>query len=410
MQYQQEFSGGQPASWAEIRGMIIVIMFVLLAGDFSWFTSLPSGHVLPGTPEWDRCVKDYSEAMRFFQNSVKEDNVSLEKNSDVQIRVSNLLDRMGITGSQTELIAVKSREIFIRNWVSDNPWPKDKKKSPLEKEARRRSEAETEFHIQWICGQDLATKKYNGEHSSLLAKVGWFACTKWLVKWYFLLTLPAFVIVLLHKRDKGSSVKEEAVLRYQEWLLAFLSGPIGMLVMSGTGAKSYRYYQLLEQFRLENPERFWPEPEEEQALWRQVEQPLLDFDQAIAAVRSGEVVRKPALACLIVWLLGIFHASVAVKQATEPVAVYLTTTFTSADVSSITASDSGHHPLLLALVSQPFENKITVTEEWFGDQQRTKVKSTVRLTKSPRSPPAAVKEQPWTSMSLILDCTTQKRG
>lgn len=405
MTYQEKTNGQLKEFWQSIRGWLILIVFVLLMGDFSCMMNLPSYRVSPGTPEWELCVKDFSQAMRAFQDSVKADKVSLETNADLQIRIVSLLGRMEITGNQPEIIARKSIDMYVRNWRPDPSWPESLRKSLLADDNLRRVRVRTEFNSLWTYYQEAARMNY-GNTRPLLADVSGLACLKWLLKWYYLLTLPAFLISLLYKRDNGSGIKEELILQYQRWSLAALAGPLGMAIMSEKAAKSYRYSLLLNEFHKEHPERWWPNPDEANALWRQVEQPLLSFDEAIASVRDGTVVRKPALVCLLVWLVSVQHGS-ASKSETASAAVFLTTSDGQEDCSA-KASGSGHHPLLLAMLPQPFEEAmpiVTVTSFWTVGVE---VKSTVRLTESPRGPPPADKEQHRTRMSLFLGCTMQK--
>lgn len=234
-----------------------------------------------------------------------------------------------------------------------------------------------------------------------LRDLGW-----WLVKWYWLLTCPVFLIVLLNKRETGSTIKEELVLQPWNWLLACLTGPIGLACVSKTAALVWRYEKLRTQWQSEHS-GYWPDEEVREVIWRQAEQPLLDFDEALTSVNLYQV-RKPILACLLIWLLHLNFfpaAAKAVKGCRQTIACAMT----QDEEDGVKANGSDNSlPLAILPPSVTMIKAQTVTGIVETDWQESK--PAVRLAKSPRGPPVAVKEQLRKIISLSLDCSTQKRG
>lgn len=405
-QYYQEKKAEDLPS---LRSCLIIVVFIALMGDFSWLSEKQSRGIVPNTPAWEACLKEYTTTVDSFQAEVEAGKMTIEAGAEYQVKVWSLRTKLGLF--DTELmaqIAQETRTVFIRDWQPDANTP-DWIKVKIGTEYDRQQYAGMYFDSAFPQFQETARLKYENLKPPTSAQM-WAAAriiAVWMVKWYFLMTFPIFLIVLLNKREADSSIKEELILQPRRWLYACLCGPIGLASISETAAKASRFRQFRSEYRNQHPEVNQLGPAAEAAIWRQVEQPLLSFDEAIASLKSGWAVRKPTLACLFVWLLGLFsvHTLAARVAQVQELAVccqqnqdgdYQTESGNSQWLAAIT-------PPLLELPELGVVVEVVGTK-WIG------VKSEIRLATSPRGPPAAVKEQPQEIISLSLDCIAQKRG
>ena len=394
-----------------LRSCLIVVIFIALVGDFSWLKDVQPPKMCPGCPAYEACMKEYNETIDSFESTIKTGKITPEQGAQYHAKIWSLRTKLHLSWNNKldEDVGRKTREIFIRDWqptAADTPdWIRVKIHSDYD----RQQYAGMYFDSIWIGLQETARMKYENLKPATAAQVR--AAAKivvfWTVKWYFLLTCPAFLIVLLNKRKVGGSVGEELILQPYRWLSACLGGPIGLACISETADKVILFRQFKRQYLLAHPDTMGILSRTvKTAIWRQVEQPRLSFDEALASLKYYKAVHRPALACLLLWLMSIHQVPAAIKSVTAPVAVYLATALENKDCGD-EAGNGGHHPLLLAVMSQKVEVVILQETVEICRADRAEAKSEIRLTGSPRGPPSAVKVQS-RAMSLSLDCTIQK--
>ena len=410
MQYRNNYykNDAEP-DLPSLRTCLILVAFIALVGDFSWMSENRPSEVLPCTPEWDACMENYQTTLKSFQSAIKAGKISLEEGAEYDMKIWSLRStlRIGQDRVMREVVQ-ETRRVFVNGWQPDAKTP-DWVKEEIKTEEDRQGYAGMYFDSVWVELRETARLKYENLKPPTSAQL-WAAVrivAIWMVKWYFLMTCPAFLIVLLNKRQAGSSIKEELVLQPQRWLLACLSGPIGLACISETGAKVTRFRQFRDEYFAQHPDVNYIGPAAEAAIWRKVEQPLLSFDEAITLVKSGMTVRKPAFACLIVWLLGLFSVHALVVRVVQ---VQELVVCCQQDEADGVKTENGNFRWLAAIMPQlPELPELEIVVSIVGAKW-TEVKSEIRLAAGPRGPPSAVKEQPQEIVSLSLGCTMQKRG
>ena len=392
-----------------LRSCLIVVVFIALAGDFSWLSERQPRGIAPKTSAQEACMKEYTTTVDSFQAAIKAGKLTIEDGAEYQVKVWSLRTKLGLLdiGPMAQ-IAQETRTVFIRDWQPDANTP-DWIKVKIRTEYDRQQYAGMYFDSAFPQFQETARLKYENLKPPTSAQM-WAAAgiiAVWLVKWYFLMTFPIFLVVLLNKREAGSAIKEELILQPRRWLYACLCGPIGLASISETAAKAYRFRQFRDEYWSEHPEAEQLSPAVEAAIWRRVEQPLLSFDEAVALVKSGWAVRKPALACLFVWLLGLFsaHTLAAGVAQVQELAVCC-----QQDQAGDTQTESSDSRWLVAIIPRlPELPKLEVVVDIVGTKW-IEVESEIRLAAGPRGPPSAVKEQPQEIVSLSLGCIMQERG
>lgn len=201
---------------------------------------------------------------------------------------------------------------------------------------------------------------------------------------------------------------EELVLQPRRLLTACLFGPFGLMAISDTAAKAYRYRQLEDEFYVKN--RRNPNDEEEQAIRRRVEDPLLQFEQALELVRtSSERVRRPLAVCAIAWVLGLMSQPTLRQILPQLVACETLSQAGDNNVKSAGGDDdpSGKNSLL-AILPAAVGWQVEEGEKGGLIAQENVPRDVLWEAVLARGPPPAAEEQLLSINDYALDCTTQK--
>ncbi len=400
---------------------LIVILFVALAGDWNFWREIYANHqkiqataIYPGMPEYDQVTAELEGILESIRQKAKDGSLTVKEAAEKQMMFIDVCSRKSMKWEHyTTVTCLVAKEFFIANWKPTADTPdfvlEDFEKNPQHK----RHELECRFLIGFFKAREDARQLYPGTKVALenqdLVNFG-----KWAFKWYWLLTLPSLIILLINRRYKGESVKEELLLKPWRLLLACCGGPVGILCVSETAARALVYCQLEEEFRLAHDYR-WPDAQERQAILRQLEEPLLRFDEALAQAKNTTVrIRRPITVCLLAWLIGIFHFQQPAARSARAAASVISVIADSlreksfGELEQISAGKkkipSGIGQLLAVL-----PGSVVWRQNCFGGMTIGELRQWLTpvywLQSMPRAPPAAAKEQSLLSKSFTLGCT-----
>jgi hypothetical protein len=122
----------------------------------------------------------------------------------------------------------------------------------------------------------------------------------WILKWYYLLTIPSLIVILLNLVFRRQSVLEKIFMDGRSLILGSLFGPLGLAFNSEAVTATRRYVFLEKKYLRAKPYGYRLTRTEQDALWLQARHELLSFEQALERARH-EVVVKPVFACALVW-------------------------------------------------------------------------------------------------------------
>jgi len=147
---------------------------------------------------------------------------------------------------------------------------------------------------------------------SIVSFIDWRAFGKWLLMTYVRFLPFAFILILFNLWLKGSweAMWQEPFLRAKYFLPAVLAGPIGVAIYSEFDpALQWRFAKLRADFCQQAGSWRLGAPEEK-ALWLQAEQPILNFQEALARAKEMPelVVRQSRLAMVISCLTVVVSA------------------------------------------------------------------------------------------------------
>ncbi|MBU4331773.1 hypothetical protein KKD19_06495 [Patescibacteria group bacterium] len=166
----------------------------------------------------------------------------------------------------------------------------------------------------------------------LASSINWLAFGRWLLITYVCFLPFAFILILFQLWLKGNwqAMWQEPFLRARYFFLAVLAGPIGVAIYSGFDpALKWRFTKLRADY-CRQAGNWRLSPAEENTLWLQAEQPILNFQEALLRVKEMPelVARKSRLAmavsCLSVVISSPFLAfstSFALGQNEERVMI-----------------------------------------------------------------------------------------
>lgn len=291
----------------------IAIGFIFLVCDHGWWKKAIEDKEergdYPGTPQYEQALKELATNNDELKKRLASGTITPEETAKFQYKGIECLSRMGNDWSNfSSGMYQEAEEIYTKNWKVDDRdgWMKLHCKTEADRRAFARWDFEQKFQearCRLPRPECLKTMEFKAETAVRLVY--------WIVKWYFLMTIPAFLIMLVGKRYDGLSIKEELLLQPARLAYACLAGPIGAFSLSGVAAKISCYRRLEQQFLKDKPWGFQISERQKEALWVQVYKPLLTFDQALESLKeAGGSVRKPVTACVLVWILSLtYHHS-----------------------------------------------------------------------------------------------------
>lgn len=305
----------------------IVLFYIVLVCDHGWWAQAikereDKGN-FPGTPTYNQALADFSANSAEIDGLLTSGMITPDDTVRLQYRGIQCLDKMGKDWSGFSAgFYEKAQEVYARRW---KPTDGDKVAT-----LNCKTEADREAYAKWNFQQKFLEAQATAKRPDCLAPLEFRLDTTlyvlyWIVKWYFLMTVPVLMIVLVGKRYEGLSIKEEFLLQPVRLGLACLAGPIGTFSLSGVAAKVYCYGKLKREFLADKASDYRLNSEDEQALWIQVYKPVMTFDQALDSLKStGKGIRRPIMACLLTGSFAgftLFHASTQIRGVVQEVAV-----------------------------------------------------------------------------------------
>lgn len=406
-----------PISQTVLSWMFVIGFIFVMTGSSFWkevakdVAKHNAERVFAGTPEYDRAMKEAESIVAEVRQSARDSNLTIKSAAEAQMKViaktAKLEEKFG--GFTAEICQLAESN-FIANWQPPKEMSEDAVEFLTNNPERKRWHLDWSFHQEWTLAQDEARKLFP-ETDAPLRNVGildFLRLFAWILRWYYLLTIPSLMIFLTNRKYKGDSMFEELVLQPRRLLTACLLGPFGLMAISDTAAKAYRYRQLEDEFYVKN--RRNPNDEEEQAIRRRVEDPLLQFEQALELVRtSSERVRRPLAVCAIAWVLGLMSQPTLRQILPQLVACETLSQAGDNNVKSAGGDDdpSGKDSLL-AILPAAVGWQVEEGEKGGLIAQENVPRDVLWEAVLARGPPPAAEEQLLSINDYALDCTTQK--
>ena len=311
------------------------------------------------------------------------------------------------------------KEVYLKIWplpvtgITAEEWKTDilKRYIPDDIEENRRQTAEFGFQIH-LSSAFVAVADYQCD--PLVGFLGLF-------KAYYFFTLPILICILINigfVKKSARAVAEKIIFEWREILIALCFGPMGLAFVSET-ANSYQCFIRFQHKYLANkPNGYRLSRAEEDAIWLQVQKPILVFEQALQNVADGYVYR-PALACFLVWLTGFSLFSLG---KSNQAAAATTVNTTVADISEDIIIESFHQ-----IIKQQANGSLTKfigslnaitppTVYWETAEVAEKIIEVTRplrmidfITQMPRGPPAAVKKDKSQNQESSLNCVNAEQ-
>jgi hypothetical protein len=292
----------------------LIVLTLMLGGNWDWIGKLKfedSPVLLQGTPERERAEDEFLVLKQRIQEGIEKGGVSVKEMLQASWRSDQLKIKLGFMVSYESVWGKDSliRKSYIERW---QPGPDFR--GEIRTETARQICAMQAFEDE--CREAVAER--DGENGALgkayddgsLGRAFWWA-VRTSMKWYWLMTLPFLLIVLLDIRYAGKKLREELMLRPMVFLKATLCGPIGFIVMDNATGKAYRFKKLEREYLSGKEFGYRLNEAERQAILRQVEEPLLAFNEALESfLASGQVLKQSVAVCAMVWVMGIlfgFH-------------------------------------------------------------------------------------------------------
>lgn len=317
---------------------LILAVFVGIVGDFSWVPKAVEKEkermALWDSQQGKEYLREISEIVSYASQQASAGTFSIEDCVKTRWRLLWLIEQLGIeNSSEPGIVYDAGRESYIQNWQMDDSLNENLKKiletDPIHRTAWIKSEFSRKIQLK---NEELRPDNMPPIELNL-KKIG-----LWLVKWYFLMTIPGFFIMLVCMRHAGKKVKEEIILNWRRILLAAIFGPLGLCVASESAGRMRRYYRFRDEFLTDKGWDYRLSQAEEDAIWIQAMEPVLRFDQAMAALKeSGGKIKRPALACFLAWMIGLvnIHSSHFAKAPT----VFIVTVSSNDEIDGNKPSD-----------------------------------------------------------------------
>ncbi len=301
----------------------IVLAFIFLVCDHSWWAGALKDRAekgeFPGTPVYEQALKDLSETNEEIRKKLASGKISPEETARLQYAGIECLSKMGRDWSNfSSGIFQQAEVVYAKNW---QPSDRDQwMKSHIKTETDRLSYAKVDFGQKFLDARNVLPRPECLAGIDVEAR-DFLRLGSWIIKWYYLLVIPIFLVVLVGKHYEGVSIKEEILLQPSRLVWAFLGGPIGLFNLSGVAARVYCYRRLRQQFLANKPWNYGLTRQEDEALWVQVYEPILSFDQAVEKMKgTGKRIRRPLVACILAWLFSLAYHQTGFR-VTEQVAI-----------------------------------------------------------------------------------------
>jgi hypothetical protein len=300
---------------------IIVIVFIALAGDWQTFADywekrsqeLEASKVSINSPEGRELLYEIRDAIKETDAHALDGTITPEFTAQQQNRIWDASCKLDINHSPyVRRVYNTAIASYLEHWEApagldlDNVWwGKDPEYKKVHLEDR--------FSREMLLERERNRSTTNDDE--IVPMLGRFAW--WLLRWYYLLTIPSLLIVMINLVFARKSVREEVIIGYRYWLRAVLGGPIGIFCNSETASRIKRYHELRSQHKWERLSA-----EEEDALWLQTLKPLLKFEQALEEIRQSEQrLRRPLL---VVMLSSVMCVRLIPAAQPEPVTSIVT--------------------------------------------------------------------------------------
>lgn len=399
-----------------VLSWVVVILFVVLAGDWSFIErGIANSHqhaeqaILPGTPEHDQLMSEMAELVDSVKRAAKDGILTTDRAAEVQMQIiASCAKAEQEWGDFTAAVFDVAQSNFIASWTPPQGMDKEVVEMLNSNPERKRYHLDWTFRQDWMLAQDKARRLYPETKPLTITPQQIFSLGKWLIKWYWLLTIPSLIIFLLNRRYEGRSVAAELLLQPRRLALACLFGPFGLMAISDTAAKAYRYRKLKDEFYAKHGRG--PNDEQEQAIRRQVEEPLLQFEQALELARtSSERVRRPLAVCAIAWVLGLMSQPTLRQILPQPVACEALPQDGDNNVKSASDdNDPSGKESLLAILPAAVGWQVEANMKGEPIAQENVPRDVLWEAVLARGPPPAAEEQLLSINDSALDCTTQK--
>lgn len=398
---------------------LVILLFVVVMGDWSFiagsFERRQAQIAVWNSPEGQKLRGEIFQMRADLIQKAQDKKLTIEEAAKAQNRFEEICIKIGEDWTDHTTLACRlSRKVFVDSWQPE-PWRTSVfKKMCAEEDQFRRQQANSIFTTEFITMQS----ELNEASGKTITSQDFKRFGLWLLKWYFLFTLPALIIAFINMKYVGKKVMEEILFQPREILLACCFGPIGMFAISDVAGEIKRYNRLRRQFMADKEWGYRLSQAEENALWLQVMEPMLKFEQAIELVKDpSNVVRKPALVCSIIWIISLFSGSLG--KVLEPaynavVSIQTALVETETEENNNGEGGSGNDQFdngfeLALLPVRTTQTVLTTVEMKMVDTWQYPVSSRAPPGK-PRGPPAVVRRTKLAMMPnwFSPDCETQR--
>ncbi len=325
------------SSLQTIVSWIIVIAFVALAADWQSVgdyiakrnKEIEASKVSINSPEGRELLREIRSAIKEIDAHALAETITPEIAAQQQIRVRDAGRKLSIDDTVYLQRAYNTAmESYAKSWqppagldTTRISWMKDPD--------QRKTWIENEFMDAFIMARDGRAEGAinNPEFRAGLARLG-----LWILKWYYLFTIPSILIVMINLIFARKSVREEIIIGHRYWLRAALGGPIGIFCNSETGSRIRRYHELRNQYFAQYGWKHL-DAEIEDALWLQTMKPLLRFDQALQEIKQSEQrLRRPLIVVVLSSIMCVRVVPMGHHDIKSP-------------MTSVVAPDDGGHKL-----------------------------------------------------------------
>lgn len=421
--WQEKQRGRQMPRWQAFWSWIIALMFVVLVCDRQFVykcltTPARTDFIDFGTPEWNSAQKEVADTMADLARKERDGLLTIQDGCEAKAKVFGLCCRMQLPYQEyADAIIKHVHEVYLRTWQLPERASDRYKEACAKDDTFRRQLAADQWRRDFPFFDDQARQPYANQRpfdSTILWRF-----LRWLVKWYYLMTAPMLIIVLLDMWWRGQKVKQEVLC--QPWRIARLCclGAGGTLLISDSAGLAYAYHQLRRQYLADKPYDYRLTDSEEAALWRQAVEPVERFDELLEAVKASGIVaiRRPLFATSVAWLLGLSLCSPS-KSQIDPVACAIVQVAESSETTapvvpemvSVTSQRQivpTVEKLIAAILPRPVEAPVSQVIEVIV-ACRLEPESVFWATNRSRAPPVTVKANN-TLRGTVLGCSLDER-
>ena len=404
-----------PASLV-LRTLIIVATFVLIVGSpVAWLGGVFHSHhaILPGTEPWQALNSQRDWVMTSAKEAIDNGSLTVDRGAQLYVIVLYLdFDLNRSWEGDVGYIREGAKTIFCQKWQPAEEAPQCVINRCAEDEAFRKLTAENSFKFKF----DDLVDKYRGRDSGASLEDAWRCVlgigrfVAWLVKWYYLLTVPA-LLIFLTSQGGWSHLRRLLLHQPRKLILAVCGGPGGLFAISQASELGYAYHRKRRWFLATRGRE--PNQREQAALWLMEDRLARCIEEAYwEAYQKTETslvdFRKPAMACLVAWLIGLCLNPVTAKgtRVCERVACAISAHLQEPESAVQKGSDDRPSPLAVMPTTVALDIRFERTE--VVGSCRPPIQSEYRLVGRPRAPPAVAKEQSENISFSILGCTLQK--